>query len=405
MDTMEFQRLVGALDGQLADLKRQEEDRKRREALQQRLKLVDYWIEGLQRRLEEITLAGAVPVVDVEAKLDELVAERQSLAAGLELKPDMEAEDRKEILSIAEEIAAFAGSGWSPQERWLTYESWACRWKIVAERLAPGVVDREPAIRACYARIREAMKSERAPMWFIKALDRNEKGLDWRARLEEVKAQIAALAADRAAAARKAEEEERKDSAREEAQDAAVWNLAAAVRGMSEALEKKLHGLPKGDELAEEAERKLRHCLRQAGRFDNLREEAADMARVHRTRLEPEFSFLWPKAEEAEAPPPARRMTNGEIAARLLRRMKSKGLIGACHGPFDMMFKGFPEHDKGRAKEAIELLAKTGVVRSRSKGIGVRVSIEAKMVPVADRIVDGASSGIEALDGWLKEQA
>jgi hypothetical protein len=83
--------------------------------------------------------------------------------------------------------------------------------------------------------------------------------------------------------------------------------------------------------------------------------------------------------------------------------MKSKCLIGASHGPLDLICKGFPEHDKGRVKEAMEVLTKAKIIRTKSTKIGVRVSIEPSMIPAADLLIENKKSGIPMVDLWCSE--
>lgn len=388
MDTVEYQRLIGALDQQIGDIKKQEDEKKKREDLEQRLKLVDHWIEGLKQRLEDITATGAIPVVDVGTKLAELQAERESIVKELSLKKELESRDRDEILALIAEIAGFASAHLSKEERWMVFETWACRWRIVVDKYAQEVTEQDLSLRRCFALIRESMQKEPDLLWFIKALNKDEHG-NWEERLYSLGKSLSGARETREQAAASAETASKKDSEREEAQDAAIWNLMAIVREYSE---------KKTDESA----RQLRHQLRMIAKFEHLREEAADIARTHRNLLEPEFSFLWPKKKkDQDEEPISKKLTLRDIVARLLRRMKMKSLIGACHGPFEMIGKGFPDHDKGRAKEAIELLSKYGVIRYRSTHIGIRISIEPKMIPVVDRFMEGAAFSIEPVDKWI----
>ena len=409
MDTVEYQRLIGALDQQIGNIKKQEEEKKKREDLEQRLKLVEHWISGLKQRLEDITATGAIPVVDVGTKLDELQAERESIVKELtpekelespsrQEKPDrpgrpegpgrLEKPDRDEILVLIAEIERFSSGPLSREERWIVYETWACRWRIVVDKYAQEVTEQDLSLRRCFALIRESMQKEPDLLWFIKALNKDEHG-NWEERLYSLGKSLSGARETREQAAASAEAASKKDSEREEAQDAAIWNLMAIVREYSE---------KKTDESA----RQLRHQLRMIAKFEHLREEAADIARTHRNLLEPEFSFLWPKKKkEPDEEPISKKLTLRDIVARLLRRMKMKSLIGACHGPFESVGKGFPDHDKGRAKEAIELLSKYGVIRYRSTHIGIRISIEPKMIPVVDRFMEGAAFSIEPVDKWI----
>jgi hypothetical protein len=151
-----------------------------------------------------------------------------------------------------------------------------------------------------------------------------------------------------------------------------------------------------------EAQRKLKHCIREAAKYRHLRGEVAEIVSHLRTMLEDEFAFLWPK-EEVEDDFPATTLSNREIMSRMMRRMKSKTLVGACHGPFDMIWQGFPDHDKGRSKSLLQDLCRVGVVRAKHALIGIRVSIEPKMMPVADKLIEMQDTGLEAVDSLMGE--
>jgi hypothetical protein len=119
--------------------------------------------------------------------------------------------------------------------------------------------------------------------------------------------------------------------------------------------------------------------------------------------FENEFSFLWHRSAPEEALP-IRSMTNRDMIARLLRRMKAKTLIGACHGPFEQIYKGVPEQDKGRAKEILERLGKLGIIRFKGSIIGIRVSLEPKQMPAVDRLINGEDTTIPAINGLLHSE-
>jgi hypothetical protein len=155
------------------------------------------------------------------------------------------------------------------------------------------------------------------------------------------------------------------------------------------------------EETMAEAQRKLKHFIREAAKYRHLREEVAEIVAHLKTMLEEEFGFLWPKDEVEEALPTTS-LSNREIMSRMMRRMKSKTLVGACHGPFDMIWQGFPDHDKGRSKSLLQDLCRVGVVRAKHALIGVRVSIEPKMMPVADKLIEMQDTGIEAVDTLME---
>jgi hypothetical protein len=168
----------------------------------------------------------------------------------------------------------------------------------------------------------------------------------------------------------------------------AIWTLMNLVREYPEAKD------------SEEATRKLRHQVRETAKFKHLREEVAEVVEPLRYMLESEFSFLWPK-NVVEETLPSRSLTNRDLVARLLRRMKAKTLIGACHGPFEQIYKGVPEQDKGRAKEILEQLGKLGVIRFKGSIIGIRVSLEPRRMPVVDLLINGEDTSVNAINTIL----
>lgn len=384
MDTMEYRRLIERLDGQIDSLKKLAEDKARREAIEQAIKLRDYWIEGLEKRKAEFVKYGATPPPDLDAKIAEIRKERDAqvlLFETKELAGALSVADALLLEALCEEIELTKLDPLAPEERWLLFEVWSIRWRIVASRLLEEAVNGDSRLKRPYALIREAMQAQKEQGWFIEALDKTKKYGDWESRLKTSQERL-----DRARLERQTESE------KEEASEAAIWNLLAAVRN---------HAQSKN----EETDRSLRHHLRQIGRFPHLREEGADIVGAFRADLEAEFGFLWAKdgKQEEDSPAPARKLTNRDIAERLLRRMKSKTLIGACHGPLERICTGFPDHDKGRAKEAMALLGISDVVRIKSSVIGQRVSIKAVMMPRVERFLAGSRMDIKAVDEWCEE--
>ena len=218
-------------------------------------------------------------------------------------------------------------------------------------------------------------------LWYIQALDRKA-NLDWPARLKECEEIREQLIRDRL--------NQKRDQ--EDAQEKILLTLKNAVREHAEAPEEGMY----------EAQRKLRHAIRETAKYRHLREEVAEIVAPLRTMLEEEFAFLWPK-EEIEEEIPIANLTNRKILARMMRRMKAKTLVGASHGPFDQIYKGFPDHQKGRAKDLLQDLCRVGVIRAKYAPIGIRVSIEPKMMPIADKLIEMQETGFEPVDALLLE--
>lgn len=154
--------------------------------------------------------------------------------------------------------------------------------------------------------------------------------------------------------------------------------------------------------LNDEGLKRARHLVRSVGAVEQFREELADVAGDLRSQLGSEFDFLWSGMKQEEEAV-SRHLSNREIVKRILSRMLSKALIGGCHGPLEKIAKGFPEHDKGRAKEAIERLVKAGVIRQKTNVGTQRVSIERVFVTPCEKFVKGEPLGIPAVDEWCKE--
>lgn len=390
-------------------LSAQAESLRRKQDITKQLEKIDYWIKALTEKASEIVALGATPVIDVTSRLSALEAEKKDLQSML---TPASAADIRALLAGATQAAAVAEpvqapvwkdpvdegdaaemngllhvmdtmdlSAWEQEERWHQYEAWACRWRMVVGKYSKEIVDRSPLLRSVYGKIRDLMKAYQPQLWYIQALDRKAV-VDWAARLQECEE-----TRDRLIEERKNEKRDQEDS-----QEKAVWNLKASVQEYRESSEEGLA----------EAQRKLKHCIREAAKYRHLREEVAQIVSHLRTLLEDEFAFLWPK-DEVEETLPTNSLSNREIMSRMMRRMKSKTLVGACHGPFDLIWQGFPEHDKGRAKSLLQDLCRVGVVRAKHALIGIRVSIEPKMMPVADKLIEMQDTGLEAVDALMGE--
>ncbi len=135
-----------------------------------------------------------------------------------------------------------------------------------------------------------------------------------------------------------------------------------------------------------------------------MREEVADTVVAHRALLANEFGCLWPAEAEPDAPSPGQHLSRRELVARILRRMKGNGQIGAAHAPVAAFFKGVPEHQKGLGIEAGQILVHHGVLRCKPTGIGPRVSIEPTMLAEVERLIDLGSSGLSAVEDWLGKE-
>jgi hypothetical protein len=386
METLEYRKLIMMLDGQIADAKKAGEEKARREGLEQHLKLIKHQVESIETRKAELEKLGVKTPIDLGKVLAQLALEKETLEKQL-VQPEspkpparMSAEDRTEVETLYEEIMKMPVDQLEPDESWVQFEIWGIRWRIVAERVGEDVADGDGFLKMCFARIRERMAAVKEQGYFIEALERSSKG-DWAVRLKVAEERLGKLIEERL----HADEAER-------AAEQALQDVVTQMKLFKDA------GPDANDRL-------LRHHARNAAKYEHLREELAEMLLPAREILGEEMAFLWKNGQEPEEKPAEpRKMTNQEIVTRILRRMNSKRLIGACHGPWDRIYHGFPEHDKGRAKDALDVLTKGGILRKKSTLIGFRVSIEPKMLHYVQAAIASRPMGISVVDEWCAKQ-
>ena len=209
------------------------------------------------------------------------------------------------------------------EERWTQFEIWALRWRIVAKKVGNTTIEQSPLAKMVYRIIREKMEGSTF-CWYIDSLNPQKEG-DWDARLAHCQKMLTRLAVERTQ-----KPEEQVDVPGQALDELFAYLQSPAPEGQSE----------------EEWLRKLRHLTRQAGRFAHLREEVAVAVADYRGALEPEFSFLWKNGNQhQELKEEPKKLSSRAIVTRLLRKLRSKGLIGGSHGPYDGIIQGFPGHD------------------------------------------------------------
>lgn len=381
METAEFRKLISQLDTCIEEGKRAEESKAKREALEQHLALIKQQIQAVENRRSQIAKLNVAAPLDISQLLAKLDTERLAIERQLQmtpaeiLKPKMSEQDRVLADELYQEIMGVPDDRLEPEERWLQYTVWSCRWRQIAERAGNDVVGSDGFLKMCYARIRERMDASPGG-GFIEALDRTVFG-DWPLRQREAEDRLAFLI------------QARTNQAMAELQ-------AEQAIGIIAKYTETYHIHPVAENL-----RQLKHAVRMAAKMVHLREEIADCVVDLKAHMGDEFAYLWKLDAGEQDLPKSGRLTPAEIVGRLARRMFSKRLIGACHGPWDMIFKGFPEHHKGKAKDALEMLSKAGVLRKKTSGIGIRVSIEPKMMPVIELLIALKPSGFVAVDTWI----
>ncbi len=392
MNTLEYQRIISALDDQLERAKREAEAKQKREALEQHVKLVLHQITNIETRKADCEKYGIKPPMDLNGILTRLRAEKEALEKQLAAPEEEPAavldgrladDDRAEVIALTDEISNTNPTMIAEVERWMLFEIWAIRWRIIMERIGPGGAE-HGLLKRAYALIREAMNTHRSDQgWYIDALDKTKGGLgfNWAAKLEITERKLEDLTLAR-----------RKEREAEEGEAKVIEDLESAIATYAQGMNP-------------ETWRSLCHAVRQAARYEHLREDVAGMVEGWKAEFGQDFAFLWEK-EKPEEPVKAdeKRVTGREIVRRILHRLRNKGCIGASHAPAEKMYKGFPDHEQARAKDCLEMLVKAGIVRRKNTGIGPRVSVEAGMVARVDSFFQGSSMNIKLVDDWCAKE-
>ncbi len=389
MDPADYDRVLKLLDGEIEKA----EKAKRRDEVERALRDHRKLKEALEAKIARLRTLGAGAPAEAASLLRRMEQEEAALVGELEklpiiLLPPPEPEpvrlpvpqrakpllfeEQGEFTALLREMDETGLAACGDEERWTLFEIWADRWRILVDRFGSHAA-KDRIASAAYARIRGSMEEfagENRP--YIPALN-EEKKLDWPERLREAQGRCAALAQRRRM-------------------------KLEARRKMRE-----LENLLGRDDLAtEEAERRLRHAVRDIAREESLRGELADMVEPYRQSLGAEFDFLFQPVGAEDSKALRVKLSNRDILSRLLRRLANKGMIGEKYCPADMVPKGFPPHDAGRAKEAIRVLQQAGVLLS-GKG-GEVISLAPEWTARVREFLAGEPLGAEGVDAWSADE-
>jgi len=276
---------------------------------------------------------------------------------------------RRGLADLAREIGAPDLSKHPREVQWAQLRIWAVRYRLLLEQGGEDL-GHTPEFRGVYRAIRTRMAGvyPAGKGRYIAGLGRDE-SRDWTKELEDAKRDYQEIL-DRHARYTK-------------------------TRGLLAEIESFLAG---GDPRNEEEERRLHHLIRDAARHENLRGELGDMLEPYRNILPSEFDFLWAKPTASEAPQARERLSNYDILCRILRRLVQNGIIGERYCPLDMVTRGFEGADRGRAKEAVDLLLDEGILLG-FKDV-TTVSVAPKWVPRVKKFLDGDPLESDKVDGW-----
>jgi hypothetical protein len=164
-----------------------------------------------------------------------------------------------------------------------------------------------------------------------------------------------------------------------------------------EALKEHAPALDDGDAGAriEELERRLRKSEKER---EHLHRELARLEAAASAPLQPDPSAAVAEAaaiaavvEEAEEATPLASDPNPRrrVLRQILRKLVKKGKIGASHTHEDNVYRGVADHEKGIAKEAIELLYREGFLVPKPTATDPHVSVAPERLAEVRAIVAG----------------
>lgn len=347
MDTPEFENLLGDLDRQIVEAKKTAEIRAKRDAAEKQLKRLRVRLEALQPRIDEIKRPGAEPDPRAERLLSEMREEERSLMAELEhlgvttapaVEPAEPARPAPPVsLEEKQDVVALLAEMAATDLDTLDPEEREVLFRVWALRW------RLTAEDVGQERVNRDSDMRKAYARLREAMDRHRAGY------------IPALSQSRrdprpvwerqlGFATREREDIRTRLAARRLAEQKFQELAAFAAAGVQ------------GD--GEEKVRRFRHLVRDVAKAPSMRDDLVDLCGPHRAA------------------------------------------IGGCHVPLEKLYKGFPSHDQSRAKEALDLLEKTGVLRIKSTEKGPRASLEPAFVTAAEGFVAGGAAGYEDLEAW-----
>ena len=150
-----------------------------------------------------------------------------------------------------------------------------------------------------------------------------------------------------------------------------------------------------GAERLEELERRLRkgekeneHLRREVARLESARHEPVPTA-PGPPRATPSPP---PEEEAADASESASALDGNprrRVLRQMLRKLFNKGKIGASHTHEDNVYRGVPDHEKGIAKEAIELLSREGLLLVKPTATDTHVSLSPDHAVEVQAIIAG----------------
>ncbi len=192
----------------------------------------------------------------------------------------------------------------------------------------------------------------------------------------------------------------RRENAELRSERARSWKRADGEREQARAREGEgdLRRVEELERRARKAEKERDHALAElerALRPDEPERPAAPIEEVEDLE-EPEAESagpgLPPHASVSQDPNPRRR-----VLRMIVRKLFQKSKIGAAHTHEDNVYRGVPDHDKGLAKEAMDLLYREGWLRPKPTVADPHVSLEPERLPEIRALIAGEVSNARLL--------
>jgi predicted ribosome quality control (RQC) complex YloA/Tae2 family protein len=155
----------------------------------------------------------------------------------------------------------------------------------------------------------------------------------------------------------------------------------AQAEKRASALEARAETTPVDTQRAEELERRLRKSEKEN---EHLRREIERSSRASAPdEASPpgeDASGAAAEPEEEPAPPGGQPISadanpHRRVLRQILKKLYKKGKIGASHTHTDNAYRGVPDHEKGIAKEAMDLLAREDFLRVKPTATDPHVSL------------------------------
>lgn len=330
-------------------------------------------LRQLRERLDGLRAVGETQVAaEVEAAVEEIERELGRIGPVPRLRPvpapaaepppaprppprPLDPADEEAVRELAAEIDAESRwlTSFEPELRDSTFELWALRFRVMAERVGQDVAGDHPLFKRVFAMLRGCQDRDPA-LPFLDALSRRRQD-DWEARLREAQERYAV---------------------RSRAADA-LDVLRAAI---DEA----------GDPDA------IGRAIDECAPFTQQRDRVADLCADHRAllreRFEGKYEYLWKdtttrRVERRAAAPKA---TRRDVLERLLGRMWAKKEIGGRMTARTNVARGFNGPDRLLADELIDLLIREEILLVKDAGRGEYLAIVPKWAAAGSR---GCSAG------------